>query len=161
MDTKKDYPCCVYGSPEMMFRRKEKAESQLHKSVEVVAAVIIKDGRVLATQRGTGTFKGWWEFPGGKVEKGETREEALARELREELDAVIVIDSYLTTVEHDYPDFSITMHGYLCRLPDGHFTLREHLDARWFLPGEFDTVQWLPADIEVLQTLKKYLSTDR
>lgn len=161
MDTKKDFPCCVYGPPEMMFRKVKEADAQLRKRVEVVAAIIVKDDEILATQRGYGSRKGWWEFPGGKVEPGESREDALVRELREEMDASIVIDRFLTTVEYDYPDFHLTMHCYLCALSDGRYTLREHFAARWLAPDDFDAVRWLPADVEVLQALRELFAANR
>ena len=131
------------------------------KHVEVVAAVIrqgkdtagtqrLSPVRILATQRGYGPWKGWWKFPGGKPEKGETHEEALRREIREELDTDILIERFLETVEYDYPDFHLTMHCYLCTLPSDRYTLREHASARWLTTDELDSVQWLPADVQIL-----------
>ena len=147
---------CLYGPPEMMFRRRPEAEKALRR-VEVSAAIVVKGGAILATQRGYGKWKGWWEFPGGKIEPGESREEALLREMREEMEAAIVIDSFFQTVDYDYDDFHLTMHCFLCFLPDGSYRLKEHLDARWVTPEEFSSLQWLPADDEVLNNLKSRL----
>lgn len=124
--------------------------------IEVVAAVIYDgEGRVFATQRGYGEWKGWWEFPGGKIEMGETREEALEREIWEELETRIVIGRQLQTVEWDYPAFHLTMHCFLCRINSGMLTLKEHEAARWLGKDELDCVRWLPADVQVINTLKK------
>ena len=147
----------MYGSPETLFHKRERADKQLHKHIEVVAAILIDGNAVLATQRGYGDWKGWWEFPGGKIKSGETHELALIRELREEMDTDITIDRYLTTVEYDYPDFHLTMHCYLCHLTDGHYTLKEHLAARWLTAETLQTVQWLPADEELVQNLSSML----
>lgn len=125
------------------------------KRINVVAAVIKQDGRILATQRGYGTFKDWWEFPGGKIEPGEEKEAALIREIREELNAEISIDKFLTTVEYDYPDFHLTLHCYLCSFTSPHFELLEHENARWLSSEELYTPKWLPADIEVVNLLMK------
>lgn len=123
--------------------------------IEVVAAVIYDgEGRVFATQRGYGEWKGWWEFPGGKIEMGETREEALEREIWEELETRIVIGRQLQTVEWDYPAFHLTMHCFLCRINSGMLTLKEHEAARWLGKDELDSVRWLPADVQVINTLK-------
>ncbi len=125
--------------------------------IEVVAAVIYDgEGRVFATQRGYGDWKGWWEFPGGKIEMGETREEALEREIWEELETRIVIGRQLQTVEWDYPAFHLTMHCFLCRINSGMLTLKEHEAARWLGKDELDCVRWLPADVQVINTLKKF-----
>lgn len=156
-----NYPACIYGPPEMLFKRKQAAEKALHPTVEVVAAIIKDEGKVLATQRGYGKWKGWWEFPGGKMQEGESREEALVRELKEEMDASIVIDEYYTTVEYDYPDFHLTMHCYLCHLLGSHYLLKEHMEARWLAPDQFDSVQWLPADTALLQQLSTRLTPGR
>ena len=123
------------------------------KSIEVVAAIIQKDGSVFATQRGYGDYKDWWEFPGGKVEQGETPEKALVREIKEELNADIQIDKYLCTVDYDYPEFHITMHCYICSLLSEHLTLLEHESARWLSKDELLSVQWLPPDLEVIKKL--------
>ena len=129
------------------------------KHIEVVAAVICRDGKILATQRGYGDWKGWWEFPGGKREAGEGPEDALKREIQEELSAPIDIDSFLCTVEYDYPQFHLTMHCYLCTLASDDWTLNEHEAALWLSREELDTVNWLPADIEVLDMLRPLLRT--
>jgi len=129
------------------------------KQVEVVAAVLCHNGRVLATQRGYGPWAGWWEFPGGKVKAGETHSEALARELKEELDADIAIERFLTTVEYDYPDFHLIMHCYRCHLLRNTYTLKEHLAARWLDKSSLQEVRWLPADRDLIENLfDRYLS---
>lgn len=124
------------------------------KQIEVVAAVICKDDMIFATQRGYGDFKDWWEFPGGKMEAGETPEEALKREIREELSTEIYVDEFLCTVEYDYPKFHLTMHCYLCSLLTEALHLNEHEAARWLLKSELDSVKWLPADLEVVERIK-------
>lgn len=123
------------------------------KRIEVVAAVICCEGKYFATQRGYGEFKDYWEFPGGKIEAGESREEALKREIREELDTEISVDSFLTTVECDYPDFHLTMHCFLCSVRSGHLVLKEHENAAWLSREELGSVDWLPADVEVVKKL--------
>jgi 8-oxo-dGTP diphosphatase len=127
------------------------------KSINVVAAIIQKDNKVFATQRGYGDFKGAWEFPGGKIEGAESKEEALIREVKEELNTEISIDQYVTTVEYDYPDFHLTMHCYLCSIIKGNLTLTEHMDAKWLDVSHIDSVNWLPADIEVINLLKNII----
>lgn len=127
------------------------------KTYEVVAAIVVRDGKILAAQRGYGELQGGWEFPGGKIERGESREEALAREMKEELDAEISIDEFFRTVEYTYDDFHMTMHCYLCSIPDGHMELLEHSDARWLGKDEVDAVDWLPADVAVVDALKERL----
>ena len=116
------------------------------KTIEVTAAIIIKDGKVFATQRGYGDWKGWWEFPGGKMEPGETPQEALRREILEELDAEIEIGKLLDTVEWDYPAFHLTMHCFLCTLISESMHLNEHEDAAWLTAETLYSVKWLPAD---------------
>ena len=123
------------------------------KQIEVVAAIIRKDDLIFATQRGYGEFKDWWEFPGGKVEAGETPEEALKREIREELSTEINVDEFLCTVEYDYPAFHLTMHCYLCSLLTEALHLNEHEAARWLKLEDLDSVDWLPADLEVVETI--------
>ena len=123
------------------------------KQIEVVAAIIRKDDLIFATQRGYGDFKDWWEFPGGKVEAGETPEEALKREIREELSTEINVDEFLCTVEYDYPAFHLTMHCYLCSLLTEALHLNEHEAARWLKLEDLDSVDWLPADLEVVETI--------
>lgn len=127
--------------------------NEQRKQIEVVAAVIIHDGQVFATQRGYGEWKDWWEFPGGKMEAGETPEEALRREIREELAADISVGRLLTTVEYDYPKFHLTMHCYRCTLCSG-LTLLEHEAARWLCPADLHAVKWLPADEGVVAMLQ-------
>ena len=125
------------------------------KRIEVVAAIIRKGDKVFATQRGYGEWQDWWEFPGGKIESGETPEEALRREIREELSAEISVDSLFCTVEYDYPQFHLTMHCYLCTLLTEALHLNEHEAARWLTKEELDSVKWLPADLEVIEALRK------
>lgn len=127
------------------------------KLIEVVAAIICKDNQIFATQRGYGDFKNGWEFPGGKVEPGETPEAALVREIREELAVEISVGELLTTVEYDYPNFHLTMHCYLCQLIGGELRLLEHQAARWLGKGELYSVEWLPADVGVIPLLEKVL----
>ena len=124
------------------------------KQIEVVAAIIRKGERIFATQRGYGEWKDWWEFPGGKMEAGEAAEEALKREIREELSAEISVDRLLCTVEYDYPKFHLTMHCYLCSLLTDALHLNEHEAARWLAKEELDSVQWLPADWQIIEMLK-------
>ena len=123
------------------------------KRIEVVAAVIRKGGRIFATQRGYGDWKDWWEFPGGKMEAGETPEEALKREIREELSTEISVDEFLCTVEYDYPQFHLTMHCYLCLLLTEALHLNEHEAAKWLTKDDLDSVKWLPADLLVIDAL--------
>ena len=127
------------------------------KRIEVVAAIICKDNQIFATQRGYGDFKGGWEFPGGKMEPGETPEAALVREIREELAVEISVGDLLTTVEHDYPNFHLTMHCYLCQLTGGEITLLEHEAARWLSKGELYSVEWLPADVGIIPLVEEVL----
>ena len=125
------------------------------KSIEVVAAIIRDEaGRIFATQRGYGEWKDWWEFPGGKMEVGESPQQALRREIREELDAEIEVDELLRTVDYDYPQFHLTMHCYLCRL-DGEVKLLEHEAAQWLAPSELQSVRWLPADEALIADLSR------
>ncbi|MBR1426636.1 MAG: 8-oxo-dGTP diphosphatase MutT [Paludibacteraceae bacterium] len=124
------------------------------RTIEVVAAVIRDDaGRIFATQRGYGDWKDWWEFPGGKIEVGETRQDALQREIREELAAEIEVGELLRTIDYDYPTFHLTMHCFLCRLR-GEVTLLEHEAAKWLRPQELDSVRWLPADEDLIAELR-------
>ena len=125
------------------------------KQIEVVAAIICKGDKVFATQRGYGEWKDWWEFPGGKMEAGETPEEALKREIREELSTEICVDEFVKTVEYDYPAFHLTMHCYLCSLLTDALHLNEHEDACWLKIDELGSVKWLPADLEVIEKLKR------
>ena len=123
------------------------------KKIEVVAAIIQREGAYLATQRGDGEFEGMWEFPGGKIEPGESSENALKREIQEELGVDIVIEDLICTTEYDYPSFHLTMHCYLCRVEAGEIVLREHKSARWLRPEELGSVEWLPADKDVISRL--------
>lgn len=123
------------------------------KCIQVVAAIIEHEGKYLATQRGYGEWRGFWEYPGGKIEPGEAREEALVREIREELRMGIGVDEFLCTTEYDYPTFHLTMHCYLCHITEGTPQLTEHLAARWLALEELHSVQWLPADMEAVEQL--------
>ena len=127
------------------------------KTIEVVAAIIIKDGEVFATQRGYGEFKGWWEFPGGKIESGECPQEALKREILEELDAEIEVKELLETVEWDYPNFHLTMHCFICSLLSESLHLNEHEAATWLTLDTLNSVKWLPADEILLDKIAEFL----
>ena len=127
------------------------------KTVEVVAAIIIKEGQVFATQRGYGEWQGWWEFPGGKLEQGESPEAALVREIREELNAEIAVGNLLQTIDWDYPTFHLTMHCYLCSLSSDDLHLNEHSAAAWLTKETLATVKWLPADVILLDAIAKLL----
>ena len=127
------------------------------KKIEVVAAIIRKEDKVFATQRGYGDWKDWWEFPGGKMEPGETPEEALKREIREELDAEISVDKFLETIDYDYPQFHLTMHCFLCSLVGEALHLNEHEAARWLSAQNLNSVEWLPADLTLIANLQKEL----
>lgn len=126
------------------------------KKVDVVASVIQKDNKIFCAQRNLSkSMGGKWKFPGGKIEIGETREEALVREIREELDSDIVVDKYLMTVEHDYPTFHITMHTYLCTLEKGELTLKEHNDSMWLTKEELLSLDWADADKHIVENVLK------
>lgn len=123
------------------------------KTIEVVAAIIKNDKLILATKRGYGDFINYWEFPGGKIEIGETKEEALLREIREELEVDISIDKFLCTVDYDYPNFHLKLHCFICSLIGGEIKLVEHNEAKWLTADELNSVLWLPADLEILDKL--------
>ena len=123
------------------------------KTIEVVAAIIYKDGAYFATQRGYGEFEGMWEFPGGKIELGESHECALKREIYEELGVRVSVEDFICTTDYNYPSFHLTMHCYLCNIESGEIELREHKSARWLTADILDSVEWLPADLEVVEML--------
>ncbi len=125
------------------------------KTIDVVAAVIVKENEILATQRGYGEFEGGWEFPGGKIEKGETPEQAIVREIKEELNAEIAVNELLVQIEHDYPAFHLSMKCYLCSLRDSSFQLLEHHAAKWLDMRHIESVDWLPADVKVVNALEE------
>lgn len=127
------------------------------KTIEVVAAIIVKGDQVFATQRGYGDFKGWWEFPGGKIEAGECPQEALKREIMEELEAEIVVGNLLETVEWDYPAFHLTMHSFVCSLKSESLHLNEHADSAWLTKDTLGSVKWLPADLILLDKISALL----
>ena len=130
------------------------------KTINVAAAIIKSTNKkgnpiIFATQRGYGDFKGGWEFPGGKIEPGETPEEALMREIREELDTEISVESLLETVEYDYPNFHLSMKCYWCSVVSGDLVLKEHAAARWLSKEELFDVEWLPADVELIRKIQE------
>jgi len=132
--------------------------SRMMKRIEVVAAIIHDaEGRLFATQRGYGEWKDGWEFPGGKMEAGETPEEALRREIWEELETRIEVERLVETVEYDYPQFHLTMHCYLCRVVSGRLELKEHEAARWLEKEELDEVDWLPADLQIIDNIGRLI----
>lgn len=125
------------------------------KHVTVAAAIIVDNGKIFATQRGYGKFKDGWEFPGGKIEQGETPQQAAKREVMEELDTEIEVGKLFDTVEYDYPDFHLTMYCFLCTVKSGDLVLKEHQAAKWLTKETLDSVAWLPADIDLIEKLKK------
>ena len=127
------------------------------KTIKVAAAIIINNGRVFATQRGYGEFKDGWEFPGGKVEPGETSKEAIVREIKEELCADIAAGDLIDTVEYDYPAFHLSMDCFICTLLSKELVLKEHEAARWLSKDELCSVAWLPADITLIEKLRLLL----
>ena len=127
------------------------------KTINVVAAIIRDGDRIFATQRGYGDFKDGWEFPGGKVEEGETPQEALKREIEEELKTEIEVGDYITTIEYDYPKFHLSMRCYWATIVDGKPVLLEHEAARWLTKDTIDSVDWLPADVTIIEDVKKHL----
>ena len=130
------------------------------KQIRVVAAVIRKEDTIFATQRGYGNYKDWWEFPGGKIEAGETPEDALVREIQEELKTRIAIDSFLTAVEYDYPEFHLSMDCFWCHIEEGQLTLLEHEAARWLPLDHLRQVNWLPADVLVIDKIEQERKRD-
>ena len=127
------------------------------KTIKVVAAIILHEGRVFATQRGYGTFKDGWEFPGGKIEPGETPKEALIREIKEELDVEIEVNDFLETVEYDYPEFHLSMDCFFCGIKSGEMVLKEHEAAKWLTEDTLDSVDWLPADKGLIDGIRRYI----
>lgn len=128
--------------------------SETGKTIRVSAAIICQDGRIFATQRGYGEFKDGWEFPGGKVEPGETPPQALVREIREELDTEIEVGELFETVEYAYPNFHLTMDCFLCTVKSGGLVLKEHEAACWLTREEIGSVEWLPADLGLIKKLR-------
>lgn len=126
------------------------------KQLKVVAAIIVDHGRIFATQRGYGEFKDGWEFPGGKIEAGETPEEALVREIKEELDTEIKVGKLLDTVEYDYPTFHLSMDCFVCSVKSGDLVLKEHEAAKWLTKDTLDSVDWLPADLGLIEKIKNH-----
>ena len=131
------------------------------KTVKVVAAIIIYENKIFATQRGYGEFKDGWEFPGGKIEPGETPQEALVREIKEELDIEIEVKDFLETVEYDYPEFHLSMDCFFCTIKSGELVLKEHEAAKWLTVETLDGVDWLPADQGLVEGIREYLDNCR
>lgn len=127
------------------------------KTIKVAAAIIIHDNQIFVTQRGYGEFKDGWEFPGGKIEEGETSQEALVREIKEELDTEIEVKDFLETVEYDYPEFHLSMDCFFCTIKSGELVLKEHEAAKWLTVETLDSVDWLPADQALVQSIKKHM----
>lgn len=128
------------------------------KSIQVVAAVIRDKNKIFATARGYGEYKGWWEFPGGKIEAGEIPKEALIREIKEELDSEIEVEEYIDTVEYDYPKFHLSMKCYFCKVVSGELVLNEAQEARWLTKDELESVKWLPADVTLIEKIKEAMN---
>lgn len=128
------------------------------KNIEVSSAIIIKDDKIFVTQRGYGDFKDKWEFPGGKLEVGESGEQCIVREIKEELDADIRVIKFLNTIEYTYPTFHLTMHNYICELKNSHLSLLEHEAAKFVNIADLDKIDFLPADLLILKDLKEYLN---
>ena len=134
--------------------RKDRKTTAPEKTIRVVAAVLSHEGKIFAARRGYGPWKDYWEFPGGKIEPGETPQEALAREIREELDTVVSVGDKLAQVEYDYPEFHLSMGCFACRIRSGSLTLKEHESARWLRADELNAVDWLPADLSLIRQLR-------
>lgn len=146
----------MYGPPEMFFRKRLQVEEELQR-IYVVAAIFVDESaegpatkQILACQRGYGKWQGWWEFPGGKIEPGETDEQALRREILEEMETEIDILRFYDTINYRYDDFLMTLHLYLCHMRGGSFVLHDHSEARWLSHERLSEVRWLPADIELV-----------
>lgn len=133
------------------------SQENIRKRIEVVAAIIQNGDKIFATQRGYGEFKDGWEFPGGKMEAGETPQQALVREIREELDTEIEVGDLVEIVEYDYPQFHLTMHCFMCTVKAGNLVLKEHEAAKWLTKENIDSVDWLPADKELIERLKEQI----
>lgn len=138
-------------------KQKYGLEHDKMKEIKVVAAIIVENNKIFATQRGYGDFKGGWEFPGGKIEAGELLQEALVREIREELDTEIEVGDLIDTIEYDYPNFHLSMECYWAKVTSGDLVLKEHAAAKWLTRDELDSVEWLPADITLIDKIKKLL----
>jgi len=150
--------CKICGVPYVVGGMHSNQRSLFIKRIEVVAAMIVSSGKVFATQRGYGEYKDFWEFPGGKMERGESPEAALRREIQEELATSIAVDGHVCTIEYDYPAFHLTMHCFLCHVLEGDLELLEAEDARWLDIAHLDSVNWLPADLQILPRLAEVLA---
>lgn len=128
------------------------------KTIHVVAAIIKDGNKIFATQRGYGEFKGGWEFPGGKIKPNETKEQALIREIKEELDTTIQVNSFFETIEYDYPTFHLSMDCFICSIISGNLSLLEHQQSKWLTKDELYSVDWLQADLGLIEKLKKVLN---
>lgn len=139
------------------FGTRDRKEYTYMKTIRVVAAIIIENNKVFATQRGYGDFKDGWEFPGGKIEIDETPEEAIAREIKEELDTAVEVVELLDTVEYDYPNFHLSMDCFICKIVSGDLVLKEHEAAKWLTKETLGSVEWLPADLGLISQIEKRL----